>query len=111
EQDGEQGAGGAEADPLRLGGGNELGLAVVVEDDGQAQLRLGVGEAALDLGKTALEFGAAPRRLGAVEGGSDGVGLSVEGLAGAVAVTGEGGDGATGPKEDGVGAGEALLGG
>jgi len=111
EQDGEQGVGGTEADALGLGGGHELVEAVVVQEDGLAQLVPSVGEVTLQLGDAAVELVALLLGLGVIQGMCDGMGLSVEGLPGAEAEGGEVGDGTVGAEKDGVSTGDTVGGG
>jgi hypothetical protein len=108
QEDGEQGVGAAEGDALGLGGCGILGLTVAVDDDRLWPRGAGVGQLGLDRSEAALQVGATLLQEVAVEGGDHGVGLTVESLAGTVAVTGEAGDSAVGFEEDGRGAGEAV---
>jgi len=96
---------------LGLGGGHELVEAVVVQEDGLAQLVPSVGEVTLQLGDAAVELVALLLGLGVIQGMCDGMGLSVEGLPGAEAEGGEVGDGTVGAEKDGVSTGDTVGGG
>jgi hypothetical protein len=81
EQDGEQGAGGAEGGAVGLGGGGELGLLVGIEGDGVLELGAEFGELGLKLSDFVAEVAEAVVGRGrGLEGLEDVLGLSVEGL-------------------------------
>jgi hypothetical protein len=93
-----------------LGHGGKLGLLVAVDDGGVGELvTQSLALLAEQLGLI-LESAHLLLLFGALGGACDGVGLAIEDLAAGSALLGEAGDGAVKAEEDGIDAGEALLG-
>jgi hypothetical protein len=108
EDDAQESAGDGQTDADGLGGGGELGLAVVVEDNGLVEASLQIVIACLGLFELLAEAeGFLAVRL-CVEVVADGVGLSVDGLSAELVFFGDTGDGAIASKECRKGAGDAL---
>jgi hypothetical protein len=96
---------------LGLGGSDELGLLVVVEDHSQPQTltqALGFG---LDVDQTPAQGVGVASGSGGAQDNRDGVGFTVQGLAEDATLVGQSGDIAVTATEDGMGAGDPLAGG
>jgi hypothetical protein len=109
QRDLQEAAGDGQADALGLGDGGELGLAILVQDDGLFQAALKVVAAGLELVPLLPE---APDFLAvtlAVEVAEDGAGLAVDGLSAEAVLLGQSCDVAVASEEDGGGAGEAVA--
>jgi len=91
---------------LGLGGGDEVLLAVGVEDDGVLQSLLQGSAAAFGVGEALAEVVALLAVEGALDGHGGSVGLAVEGLAVDAALVSEGRDIAIVAEENDLSAGE-----
>jgi hypothetical protein len=106
----QQAPGHGQADPFGLSEGSELGLGIGVEESGAGKLlaeRVGLTLPVAKLGAELLELLLV---CGVVGGAGHGVGLAVERLPGASPLPGQLRDGAVASEEDGLDAGELLLG-
>jgi hypothetical protein len=101
-------AGDAEAHPLGLGDGGELVLLVAADLHGVLQPRAEGSILGLTVGQASPQFLDPGLRRGAIDGLDDLLGLTVERLAGLVAILGHPGDVAVSTAEDGERAGDSL---
>src|SRR5439155_27326141 len=108
EADDQEAAGQGEADALGLGGGGELGLLVLIDNDGLLQAPLQVIAAGLELVELLAEAQGFLAVRKAVEVVADGVGLAVDGLSAEAVLLGESCDVAVAAEQDSGGAGEAV---
>ena len=108
EADDQEAAGEGEADALGLGRGGELGLLVLIDNDGLLQAALQVVTAGLELVELLSEVTDVRAVAVAVEVAQDGAGLAVDGLSAQAVALGESCDVAVASEEDGGGAGEAV---
>jgi hypothetical protein len=108
EEDMQEAAGDGQTDTDGLGGGGELGLAVVVENHGVVEASLQVVTACLGLFELLAEAEGFLAVSLCVEIVTDGVGLSVDGLSAESVFLGDACDGAVASKEGSGSAGDAL---
>jgi hypothetical protein len=106
----QQAPGHGQADPFGLREGSELGLGIGVGESGAGKLSAERVGLALPVAKLVAELLELLSVCGAVGGAGHGVGLAVERLPGASPLPGQLRDGAVAPEEDGLDAGELLLG-
>jgi hypothetical protein len=109
ETDDQEAAGEGEADALGLGRGGELGLLVLIDNDGLRQAPLQVIAAGLELVELLAEAQGFLAVGQAIEVVADSVGMAVDGLSAEAVLLGESCDVAVASEEDGGGAGEAVA--
>jgi hypothetical protein len=108
EYDLQEASGGGQANALGLGGGSELGLAVLVEGGGPVEAPLEVVAVGLDLVGLLAEAEGLLLVAEAVEVVAYGIGLAVDGWPAGAALSGQSCDVAVAAEEGGGGAGDAV---